>query len=593
MSKKERKEKILFWVITLITPFIILFILEMGLRVFNYNEEGQNLFVEIPDHPELLVSNPNFFQRYFPSFAPKVAPTPFLKKKGNNTYRIFVLGGSSTEGFPYNFYNSFSARMKQKFDLETQGIKFEVINLGITAVNSYVVWDLRKRISDFEPDAIVLYTGHNEYYGSFGVGSKQFQLGENRWIKRLIINLKDFHLYQWIESLISPSNQPQTDRTMMSLVVKDSQIEYGSETFKSGLSQFEANIFDFIKFFENRDTDIYIGSIASNLRDQEPLGENGESIEVFKVAQKALSNGNIDSALVKFKLAKDLDEIRFRAPTELNNIIASIAKRTNSNFVDIEQIAIESSDEGIPGNDLFIDHLHPNWKMNSLIGEAFFDTIIKKSVISKYYLPNELSKRPQLSDFEEAYASIAIDRLESGFPFKKGLSQGQEQKNFKLKYRDYLAKSVEDSIAAKAWLERKPVSNVLREVIERNIENRDTLSLVKNSIALVNWYYFNEQLLKVGISYSVNSRKLDSYNVLLLHSILNKRRKDTYFVNLLAGIYMLNEDFNRAEYWLNESKRVNPNSSELLLNYSRFYILQGDTVTATSYLQRYRLSLSR
>ncbi len=201
----------------------------MGLRAFNYNEDGQDLFIEIPGHPELLVSNPTFLRRYFPSFTPKVAPIPFLKEKESNTYRIFVLGGSSAEGFPYNFYNSFSGRMKQKLDLETQGVNFEVINLGITAVNSYVIWDLRKRISDFEPDAIVLYTGHNEYYGSFGVGSKQFQLGENRWIKRLIINLKDFYLYQWLESIMSSSKQSQTDRTMMSLVVKDSQIEYGSD----------------------------------------------------------------------------------------------------------------------------------------------------------------------------------------------------------------------------------------------------------------------------------------------------------------------------------------------------------------------------
>ncbi|MEP1151593.1 MAG: SGNH/GDSL hydrolase family protein [Balneola sp.] len=593
MKETDKKLKVLFWIITLITPLIILILLEGGLRLLKYDESKQNLFIQLPNNPQYVIANPNFVTRYFPSFSPKIAPIPFLKEKPDDVYRIFVLGGSSTEGFPYNFYNSFSSRMQQKFNLETQGIRVEVINLGMTAVNSFVIWDMRKKIAKYEPDAVVLYAGHNEYYGSFGVGSKQYALGNSISLKRLILRLKGFYLYQWLEGLVQQDNPVDSDRTMMSLVVKDSQIEYQSEVFKEGLDQFKINITDFIEFYAKKGTSVYIGSLASNLKDQKPLGENSNSVEAYMLGSKLLSEGKKDSALIKFKEAKDLDEIRFRAPSSINKIIKDIAEKTNSFFVDIEQVALENAKEGIPGEDLFIDHLHPNWRLNQLIGEEFFKNIIRNKKIQKYYLPNELSTIIDISQFEKTYASIAADRLESGYPFEKGLTSSQEASVFKKKYEKYLSLSFEDSLAARTWLELKPVSSALRRVVQRDIELRDTLALVKNSIALKNWFYFNEELLKVGISHSVNSRKLDDYNVTLLHSILNLRREDTYFANLLAGIYMVNKDFKRAKYWLSESESIEPNSSELLLNYSRYYILQGDTLRATSYLRKYRSSINR
>jgi len=47
----------------------------------------------------------------------------------------------------------------------------EVINTGITAVNSYTLWDLTDDIIEQKPDLVIIYAGHNEYYGALGVGS--------------------------------------------------------------------------------------------------------------------------------------------------------------------------------------------------------------------------------------------------------------------------------------------------------------------------------------------------------------------------------------------------------------------------------------
>ena len=100
-------KQIIFWVIASLIPFLCIAAVEISLRISGYEKEKQSLFVEAPNSPDYLLANAKFIERYFPSFVPEIAPNAFLKEKKPNTFRVFVFGGSSTEGFPYNFYNSF------------------------------------------------------------------------------------------------------------------------------------------------------------------------------------------------------------------------------------------------------------------------------------------------------------------------------------------------------------------------------------------------------------------------------------------------------------------------------------------------------
>jgi len=591
MHEQTIVKKVLFWVFTLLLPVIILLVIELLLRLGGYNKTEQKLFVDAPMQSEYLTTNPLFFNRYFPSFTPSVAPNTFLKNKEPNTFRVFVLGGSSTEGFPYNYYNSFSGRLEQKLLVDTQGLHIEVINLGATAVNSYVIWDLRKSIMKYEPDAILIYSGHNEYYGSFGVGSSQFGLGDKIWLKRTILTLKNSVLYQFLESIIKPKTPDiSEDRTMMAQVVSDSDITFNGEVFQSGVVQFNNNISDVISYFKDKNVPIYIGTIASKLKDQAPLGENDEAVKVYNEGEALYEANEKERAYSKFEEAKELDPIRFRAPSAINDIIRGFEERSKVMIVDVEQLAIDSSKSGIPDSSFFIDHLHPNWKAHQYIGELFFDEMMKDSRLKKYYAPNSVATRPEISEFEETYGTVPILRLTAGYPFVKGLSQDEELAIFKRRYNALLTNNYEDSLATRTWLNQEPVPLALTKVVEMNIAKYDTLNMARSYMSLAHWHIFSEALLKKGVEYPINNRRSDSYNVLTLHLILSKKRTDPFFVNKLAGIYMFNNDFERAEYYLNESKKLNPTSAELMLNYSRFYILQGDTVTATRYFQRYRSS---
>ena len=99
------QKKILFIGVMCVLPFFLLVLVECVLRIAGVGE-NLRLFVSAP-----LGSSPYYginarvAQRYVSYLGEEFNPAPikdlFLKKKPDNGYRIFVLGESTTAGFPY------------------------------------------------------------------------------------------------------------------------------------------------------------------------------------------------------------------------------------------------------------------------------------------------------------------------------------------------------------------------------------------------------------------------------------------------------------------------------------------------------------
>ncbi|HVO75336.1 MAG TPA: hypothetical protein VMT35_15005, partial [Ignavibacteriaceae bacterium] len=63
----------------------------------------------------------------------------------------------------------------------------------MTAVNSYTLLDLLPGVLNQKPDLILIYAGHNEYYGALGVGSVE-SYGSSRTIIKIMIYLNNFKI---------------------------------------------------------------------------------------------------------------------------------------------------------------------------------------------------------------------------------------------------------------------------------------------------------------------------------------------------------------------------------------------------------------
>ena len=117
----------------------------------------------------------------------------FLDPKPTNTVRIFCVGESAMQGFPQPRHLASSAFLQAMIEDAWPTGKVEVINLGTTAIASFPVLGILSEVLEFQPDLVVIYTGNNEFFGTYGVassgraGSRPWMLRANRFLHSLAL----------------------------------------------------------------------------------------------------------------------------------------------------------------------------------------------------------------------------------------------------------------------------------------------------------------------------------------------------------------------------------------------------------------------
>ena len=438
LSSKRKK---LFLLITFLLPFVILALLETGLRIFDYGG-NTSLFVSTPNETSKFYGiNLNVAKRYFTKLSD--VPTPrkdlFLKVKPANGYRIFVLGGSTTAGFPYGNNVTFTRILNRRLSDTFPDKYIEVVNTAMTAINTYTQLDFMDEILKYQPDAILIYSGHNEYYGALGVGSME-SFGKSRWMVKATLSLQKFKIYllmrdfvTWIKSLFGNSETDENldpSATMMERIVKEDIIPLNSEDYETGKNQFKENIKEIIEKAKDAGVKVILSELISNVRDNKPF----ESVESkaypsankeFELAEEYEKEGKYDEARKAYYFAKDLDPLRFRAPEDFNKIIHDLGREYNVPVVPMESYFESASPHELIGNGLIFEHLHPNIKGYFLMADAFFDVMQKEKFISPVW--NTKNIKPSsyyrsnwgFTPLDSMYAFLSVAELKGGWPFKK------------------------------------------------------------------------------------------------------------------------------------------------------------------------------
>jgi len=203
-DKYAFKRKIVFVLIQLLIPFIIIFLVELSLRLI-HSGDNLSLFQKSNHYKGYYEINRSVGKRYFTKLpATSSINDLFLIEKPDSCYRIFILGGSSAQGFPYQSGVSFGRILNYRLQDAFPDKLIEVVNLAMVATNSYTQADFIDEVLKKKPDAILIYAGHNEYYGALGVGSVE-NGGNVRWMKILNLRLVHLRTYQLLQRIISKS----------------------------------------------------------------------------------------------------------------------------------------------------------------------------------------------------------------------------------------------------------------------------------------------------------------------------------------------------------------------------------------------------
>lgn len=368
-----------FYIILFLIPFLFFFLCEFFLNISGYGQKNEQWIEVIPGR---LMLNPEIGRRYF--YRNTTVPQPiedlFFKEKPRNSFRVFTLGENCAAGFPYLPTASFSRYLERRLMAEYPSSKIEVINLSITAVNSFALRDMMPGVLSLKPDLILIYAGNNEYYGALGAAST-LPFGRCPTLINLMLYLQRFKtvelLSDGIRCVFRLFRHDRQFGTISAEVSPAQQIPYNSELFHAGIRQFEGNLRHILSLAHSSGVHVIIGTLVCNLKDQPPFlsssdGKSPSAEETFINAIGKLNSQKTTEADSLFRLARDLDMLKFRAPEKINSVIKSLAGEFNFAVVKFDSVFCSMSPYGITGNDLMADHLHPNIQGYQLMGELFF-----------------------------------------------------------------------------------------------------------------------------------------------------------------------------------------------------------------------------
>ena len=421
----------LFRAIAIAMPVVFLLLLEGTLRLGHYGYDV-SLFVEAPGNSDYLVFNPAASKRYFTDQLNATTGNRelFRKVKEPGTLRIFVLGESTTIGYPYFHNGSFHRWLQYRLEREFPDKKMEIVNVSLTAVNSYTVLGFARELVHYQPDAVLIYTGHNEYYGALGVGSTN-RLGGNQALVNTLLWLRQFRVVQLLTRGIGAigrlfsSHSSKSGKTRMELMVGDQEIAYGSPLYERGISQFRSNMDKTLAIFHNAGVPVFISNVVSNLRDQRPFVSVGDSANnAFLKGTQALGQEDYGAAKDDFIRAKEQDALRFRAPEAINAIIDELSRKyDNTHLVDTRTAFEAASDHGIIGNSLLLEHVHPNLQGYALLSDAFYQALQTQALIPAIADSalgeslGQLLRDMPITRVDSLVGAYRIDNLRHNWPF--------------------------------------------------------------------------------------------------------------------------------------------------------------------------------
>ena len=410
--------------LVVLAPALVLAAAEGLLHLVGYGY-SPHFFVG-PDAAGNYATNDAFGLRFFPpAIARQPEPCLLEAEKPAGKIRIFVLGSSAAEGVPDPSY-SFSRILEVMLRRRYPDVRFQVVNAGMTAINSHVVREIAKDCAAHRPDLFIIYMGNNEVVGPFGPGTildpyagSLPTIRAGLWIKATCLG----RLFRDVAGRVAPRPGTPAEWKGMQMWLSG-RVAADDPRLEAVYSHFRRNLEDICLIGRAAGARAIVSTVVVNLRDCPPLASvHGPGLEEaalaqweaeygpgaileaqqewadalasyraaaaiddryadlhFRMARCLAAAGRPAEARVHYVRARDLDALRFRADSRINEIIHEVAgggRIEGVGFLDAERAFVEAGPTGLgaPGDEVFHEHVHLQFEGNYRLARLMLEKV--------------------------------------------------------------------------------------------------------------------------------------------------------------------------------------------------------------------------
>jgi tetratricopeptide (TPR) repeat protein len=479
-------------------------ILEAGLRLAGYGYPT-GFFKEVEySGKRYVINNEAFSLHFFPAeLARWPATLKFPAKKPAGTCRIFIFGESAAMGDPQPAYGAgryFEMLLKERFP----GQNFEVINLGITAINSHVILSIARDCAKQNGDLWIVYMGNNEMVGPFGAATVFGSQAVPFTAVRINLAIQETRIGQLLMSLARKLSGKSENTSWAGMqMFLHNQVPPKDPRRETVYKNFDRNLRDIVQDGLDSGAKIVLNTVSVNLKDCPPFASlansnlpagdlahceklfaDGRAFESqsnyveaarcfeqaakldppfaetqFRWADCLLQLTNA-AAREHYQLACDADALPFRADTRINGAIRQLAARLAERgvvFCDAEHALETNSPVGISGDESFFEHVHFNFEGNYRLGRAWAEQVegllpesVRRAASTRWLTQEQCEQALGLTDWNRMFVIQSVIRRYEQPPLSSQFNNAVRLQAIETEDRELRRRQAQPGAAAKA-----------------------------------------------------------------------------------------------------------------------------------------------
>jgi lysophospholipase L1-like esterase len=402
--------------------------------------------------------NPAYARRFFGGIAGdiplrgiRMTPRPYIEPAPDDALRVLFAGGSTVEGYPHPKRLSAPSYLQEMLGDLYPERQVEVFNAGITAASSFAVARaVEDGVAALKADLVVVYTGHNEFYGVYGTSSLA-QGGQGLWTKRGHYAMMHWRMTRLVGGLLAAfgAERAGPPTALIEVMSRAGPVPAHDPQRARAAVNLEGNLRDVAAFCRTQGIPLVLCTLTSNergfapARAEPPLedeerqrylnlleagGRQHASADAVAALRRAEalwaddaylhflrgyhleSLGDGAAARVAYAQARALDSQPWRAPTAFNQVVRRVAADVGALLAEVEASFVAHSPAAGVGWELMADHVHPTAAGKALMARAVVDAL--EEAPPPWGLASKRHRQLQADDeYRRRLGDLPVERL--------------------------------------------------------------------------------------------------------------------------------------------------------------------------------------